>query len=100
MTVDNNLIAMAKQTHHPRIVTNAFDTEIESILSAGLLDLTIGGVVIPEQSDALVVRALMTYFQLHFGQPDDADRLLNIYEMQKAQLITATGYTDWSAIDG
>lgn len=100
MTVDNNLIAMAKLTHHPRIVTDAYDSEIESILSAGLLDLTISGVVVPTEDNALVTRALMTYFQLHFGEPEDPDRLLASYEMQKSQMITASGYTDWGDIDG
>lgn len=100
ISVDENLIAMAKLTHHPRITTDAFDSEIESILQAGLLDLTVSGVVVPDEDNALVTRALMTYFQLHFGEPDDPDRLLASYEMQKSQMITATGYTDWGRANG
>lgn len=100
MTITNDIIAMAKLTHHPRITTDAFDTEITQILRSGLIDLSISGVEVPSETDDLVVRALMTYFQLHFGEPEDPDRLLASWEMQKKQMISATGYTDWEGVNG
>ena len=77
-----------------RITTNSFDDEIESLLDAALLDMGVAGVV-PSEMDALVQQAAITYVRMHFGQPDDYDRLKKSYDEQKAQLATCTGYTNW-----
>ncbi len=78
-----------------RITTTAFDSEITSLLNAALLDLGVAGVVIPDEINALVQQACITYVRMNFGQPDDYDRLKRSYDEQKAQLSTCTGYTNW-----
>ena len=82
-----------------RIVTNAFDSEIEDLIKAALADLTAVGVNVPEEdaveNDPLIVRAVITYCRAYFGQPDDYDRMKASYDEQKAQLQMTTGYTDW-----
>ena len=78
-----------------RISTNAFDMQLQDLVEAAKLDLGIAGVVLPSTMDAIVRNAIITYVQLHFGQPDDYDRLKRSYDEQKAQLSTATGYTIW-----
>jgi hypothetical protein len=78
-----------------RISTTAFDSEISDLISAAQLDLGVAGVVVPDEVDAIVKLAVITYCRLHFGQPDDYDRLKRSYDEQKAQLATCTGYTDW-----
>ena len=70
------------------------------LLNAALLDLGVAGVIVPDEADPLVRRAAITYFLMNFGEPDDYDRLKRSYDEQKAQLVTCTGYTDWSAING
>lgn len=82
-----------------RITTNAFDEELADLISAAELDLGIAGVVLPETCNTLVARAIITYCKVHFGLPDDADRLKTSYDEQKAQLITATGFTNWGGSD-
>ena len=94
--VDNSLISAAKLAL--RITTDAFDSEIESLLNAALLDMGVAGVEVPEQLDALVKLAAITYVKMNFGQPDDYDRLKKSYDEQKAQLSTCTGYTNWAVI--
>lgn len=89
---------LAKVKLAMRIVTNAYDTELQALIDAAKLDLGIAGVVLPATLDALVERAIITYCRVHFGTPDDGDRLKESYDEQKAQLVTATGYTDWSVI--
>lgn len=79
-----------------RITTDAFDDELTDLIAAAQLDLGIAGVVIPDDMDALVGRAVITYCRVHFGQPDEYDRLKKSYDEQKAQLMTATGYTVWT----
>ena len=79
-----------------RITTDAFDDELTDLISAARLDLGIAGVVVPEEIDALVGRAIITYCRVHFGSPDEYDRLKAAYDEQKAQLMVATGYTVWT----
>ena len=80
-----------------RIVTDAFDDEIGDLMNAALADLGIAGADGEgvNITDPLVLRAVTTYCQMHFGLPDDYDRLKASYDEQKAQLSMATGYTNW-----
>lgn len=77
-----------------RITTNAYDSQIEHLINTALLDMDVAG-VLADSFDPLVQQACITYVRLHFGQPDDYDRLKRSYDEQKAQLQTATGYTEW-----
>lgn len=81
-----------------RITTDAYDKEFNSLINAALLDLGIAGVTITD-SDELIRRAVITYCRLHFGSPDDYANLKASYDEQKAQLQTATGYTNWGDAD-
>lgn len=78
-----------------RITTDAFDAELEMLISAALNDLGIAGVdgERANESDDLVLMAIITYCKLHFGEPDEYDRLKASYDEQKAQLSMASGYT-------
>ena len=78
-----------------RIKTNVYDSELTYLIAAGQLDLGIAGVVLPAEMDEIVQRAIITYCKMSFGIPEDYDRLKMSYDEQKAQLITATGYTNW-----
>ena len=83
-----------------RIVTDAFDDELNNLISAGLIDLGFGGAmdeVLTVNADPVVTQAVITYCKMNFGLPEDYDRLKRSYDEQKAQLGTATGYTDWGA---
>ena len=78
-----------------RITTDAFDNELNMLIEAAQTDLGIAGVVLPENLDPICQRAVVTYCKLHFGEPDDYDRLKASYDEQKVQLGMATGYTEW-----
>ena len=82
------------------MTTYAYDAEVGRLLDAAMLDLGVAGVVVPEQLDALVETAAITYFLMNFGEPDEYDRLKKSYDEQKAQLATCTGYTEWGAANG
>lgn len=94
-----------------RIKTNIYDGEIARLIAAavgdlGIVDVEAAGVslsvaattegeTVTDDStitDQLLIRAIITYVRLHFGSPDDYDRLERSYNEQKAQLITASGY--------
>lgn len=79
-----------------RITTSVFDTELEGLIAAGTADLQLAGVKADENAASpLVERAVITYCKAHFGEADQYDRLKASYDEQKAQLMCATGYTDW-----
>ena len=100
-----------------RIMTNAYDGELASLMKAGAADLKAAGVIIPgtvsftttvttagdtvtdnsRMTDELVRRAIFTYVRMHFGSPDDYDRLRESYNAQKVQLMHTDGYTDWGS---
>lgn len=79
-----------------RITTDAFDSELNDLIGAGLIDLTQAGVHNVDTTDPMIRRAVTTFCKLNFGQPDDYDRLKKSYDEQKAQLGMATGYTTWT----
>lgn len=88
MTLDKVKMAL-------RITTTAYDSELTDLIEAAKLDMGIAGVILPSSLDELCTRAVITYCKMHFGLPEDADRLKRSYDEQKAQLVTASGYTDW-----
>lgn len=94
-----------------RIKTDIYDGEIARLIEAavgdlGIVDVEAAGVsfiisatttgeTVTDNStinDQLLIRAIITYVRLHFGTPDDYDKLERSYNEQKAQLITASGY--------
>ena len=80
-----------------RIATDAYDTEITDLINAAKIDLQIAGVVLPNALDEIVEQAIKTYCKIHFLDLSDGEfkRLKESYDEQKAQLNTATGYTNW-----
>lgn len=81
-----------------RIVTAAFDSELNDLIAAALIDLKQAGISNLDQTDPMIRRAIVTFCKLNFGQPDDYDRLKRSYDEQKAQLGMATGYTTWTGV--
>lgn len=78
-----------------RITTTVYDSELTYLIASAQLDLGIAGVALPDEVDEIVQRAIITYCKMSFGLPEDYDRLKMSYDEQKAQLVTASGYTDW-----
>lgn len=76
-----------------RVKTTAYNTELTDLISAACGDLGVVGVTATDTTaDPLLIRAIITYCRVHFGTPDDYDRLKASYDEQKAQLISCTGY--------
>lgn len=78
-----------------RITSQNFDSELTMLIDSAKTDLGIAGVVLPETLDAICNVAIITYCKIHFGNPDNADKLKASYDEQKAQLSMASGYTNW-----
>lgn len=96
MSVNQNALNKVKLAL--RITEDEFDDELADLMSAALTDLGIAGVngagaVI---NDPIVRLAVITYCKMHFGEPDQYDRLKASYDEQKAQLSMASNYTEWN----
>lgn len=98
MTNSEKEIALAKVKLAMRITDDEFDAEILDLIDTALADLGIAGVngLSAVISDALVMKAVITFCKMSFGEPDEYDRLKKSYDEQKAQLSMATGYTVWT----
>lgn len=93
MTVED-LLPKVKEA--ARIKTNVFDDgQLTDLITAAQMDLGIAGIIVPDDFDALVSQAVITYCLMNFGLVDEYDRLKRSYDEQKAQLQTASGYTTW-----
>ena len=78
-----------------RISTTALDGELADLIAAAQQDLGIAGVSVPSTLDEICTTAIITYCKMHFGLPEETEWLKKSYDEQKAQLVTATGYTNW-----
>lgn len=93
------MLNAVKLAMRPAIKTNAYDSEILDLIEAAKADLQQVG-IIGDESKPLIRQAIKTYCRLHFGNPEDPEKLRASYNEQKAQLMGATGYTDWGDSDG
>lgn len=97
----NNIDSILKKVKLSlRIVTDDFNGEIIDLIQSAKTDLGIAGVIIPAEYDSIISIAIITYCKMHFGQPDEYERLKRSYDEQKSQLSMATGYTNWGRDDG
>lgn len=70
-----------------RIKNTAFDTEIQDLIDAAKDDLRISGVLVLDELEPLVKRAIVLYCKAHFGYDNpDADRFTTSYHMLKNHL--------------
>jgi hypothetical protein len=83
-----------------RMVTDAYDDELNDLIESALADLGVAGVSNMNTYDPLVRKAVITYVRCNFGEPDEYDRLKASYDEQKAQLSMHTGHTNWGGVDG
>ena len=89
-----DLLPLVRQA--ARVSSTSYDSiQLTQLIKAAQADLGIAGVEVPATYDDLVAQAVVTYCLMSFGLVDEYDRLKRSYDEQKAQLVTATGYTDW-----
>lgn len=93
----NDILTKAKMA--VMVSGDSYDIWLESLIESAKLDLGIAGVEYPEVDD-LVTTAIITYVRMHFNAtPSEFDKLRGAYEMQKAQMMNATGYTNWGGTE-
>ena len=84
-----------------RVASNAFDTELNDLISSALLDLGItdiqASLLVSDNPTPIIKQAVITYCKMNFGfqSNDYYERLKASYDEQKAQLLMSSEYTDW-----
>lgn len=92
---DNDLLYRVKHAMRRPNMTEDMEQELSDLVDAALAELKAVGVSNVDTQDPLIRRAVITYCRTNFWPGDDYDKLKASYDEQKAQLMTATGYTDW-----
>lgn len=68
--------------------------EITDLIASAKADLELAGIYLPTNADndPLIRKAIITYCRMHFGSPEEYERLKSSYDEQKAQLQTSQNY--------
>lgn len=74
-----------------------YDDEIQDLIDAAKADLGIAGVTKNTvETDPLIRKAILTYVSMEWNiAAPEHQALVDRYNVQKGQLQSATGYTDW-----
>lgn len=76
-----------------RIKTTTLDTEINDLIEACKLDLNISGVVVINETDALIKRAVTVYCKANFGLDEkDSEKYQKSYDLLKEHLSLCSDY--------
>jgi len=76
-----------------RISSDAFNTEINELISAAQDDLQLAGLLEVDSEDALTKRAITVYVKANFGYDNkNAEGFLKAYEIIKNQLTTSADH--------
>ena len=89
-----------------RVTSDAYNGELNDLISAALKDIGITDVkgellTDPETVAPLILRAVITYCKMNFGflSTDQYNKFKASYDEQKAQLLMSSEYTDWGDAD-
>ena len=84
-----------------RIVDNAFDNELLSIIDACYQDLSVSGVNPDRESvEPLIAQAVKFYCKANFGFREDGEKYKERYERLKISLSLSAKSQPWSEVLG
>ena len=76
-----------------RIKTNKLDEEIQDLIEACKIDLSISGVKKINETDPIIIRAITLYCKANFGLDNkDSEKYNNSYELLKMSLKMCGDY--------
>lgn len=76
-----------------RISNTAYDTEIQDLIDTCKADLQLCGLLVVDETDPLIKRAITVYVKANFGWDNpDSEKLQQSYEMLKKHLSMSTDY--------
>ena len=94
---DTPLTLLQKCKNALGVTDQEYDDEIQDLIDAAKADLGIAGVTKNTvETDPLIRKAILTYVSMEWNiAAPEHPALVERYNVQKGQLQSATGYTDW-----
>lgn len=78
-----------------RIKNTALDAEINDLIEACKLDLSITGVKVIDETDVLIQRAIIVYCKANFGLDNsDSEKYQKSYDLLKEHLALCSDYNE------
>jgi len=75
-----------------RIKNNKLDTDIQDLIDACKVDLSIGGVEIVNETDPITAQAIKLYCKGHFGYDENSQKIVEAYEKLKQSMALCGDY--------
>lgn len=92
---------LAKVREALRITHNKLDNELQDVIDACKMDLTIAGIKKIDDNDPLIQQAVKTYAKAEYEQDvNKANRLTQAYVSLKISMSLCGDYTEESGTDG
>ena len=94
---DTPLTLLQKCKNALGVTDPEYDDEIQDLIDAAKADLGIAGVTKNTvETDPLIRKAILTYVSMEWNiAAPEHPALVERYNVQKGQMQSATGYTDW-----
>lgn len=77
-----------------RIKNTAFDSEITDLINASKIDLSIAGVEVVDETDAVTKQAIKLYCKASFGYDDNSEKFMKAYEGLKISMALCGDYKE------
>ncbi|WP_447402330.1 DNA-packaging protein [Lysinibacillus sp. fkY74-1] len=78
---------LQKVKHSLRILNTAFDDEVQDMIDAAIIDLSLGGITKLDQDNKIIIQAVTLYCKSHFGlENKDSAKYGQSYEWLKTRL--------------
>lgn len=82
-----------------RITNAAYDSEVQDLIESAQMDLIQSGVLLVDETDPLIKRAIITYAKANFGIDNpQADRFQDSYVMLKQHLSLSGDYNGYPVV--
>lgn len=75
-----------------RIKNDAYDDEIQDLIDACKVDLSVGGVETVDDDDALISQAIKLYCKGNFGYDENSQKYIDAYEKLKQSMTLCGDY--------
>lgn len=88
-----SMLDKAKLALRISAINTAYDTEVQDLIDASKMDLSLAGVMVIDEEDPLISRAICAYCKANFGWDNsDSEKLQNAFESIKNRLTMAADY--------
>jgi hypothetical protein len=75
---------------------STYDSELTNLINAALLDLGIAGLTDIDETDPLIILAVITFCKMNFKTPENFNQLAATYHSLKSTLGVVSDYSSFT----